>query len=293
MTDSAHLELHNYQSMTVNEYAAFEQATTNEQLLNKDGFWWRRVRHGFYRPLTPFLPELTPSSKPHGSLVQYGLYDTAHANSFLNLIVFDTNNQYHSNNLSQSMRRHLKIAVNQGLNVKQISNPRILMDQAYNVYRSFVYRTGYEYDNKRIVADFFQKWILSLQRFPKSKLHGVFYKKYLLSFQISVLVEDVLVLKTLINSKMGLQLHSSDLQLHYYRKIACKQENIRMIYDGYFSQRYGLNLYKLIRGAKVWYLPARIDAPFPLLMMARIIRPLDYKYLMGFTEYELSHEYKC
>jgi len=284
-------EIQHYQSMTVDEFAAFEHAMTDERLINKDGFWWRRVRHGFYRPLTPFLPEITPNSKPSGSLVQYGLCDSAHANSFLNLIVFDSKNQYHPNNLPQSLRRHLKIAINQGMNVKQISNLHILMDQAYNVYRSFVYRTGYTYDNKRIVADFFQRWILSLQRFPKSKLHGIFYGKFLLSFQISVLVEDVLVLKPIINSKMGLQLHSSDLQLHHDRKIACKQENIRMIYDGYFSLRHGLNLYKLIRGANVLCLPARIEAPFPLRMMARIIRPLEYKYLMGFTEQELSHEY--
>ena len=131
-----------------------------------------------------------------------------------------------------------------------------------------------------------------MQKFPKAKLHGVFYRQYLLSYQISVLVEDVLVLKPIVDSKMGLQLHSFDLQLHYYKKIASRQKNIRMIYDGYFSLQHGLNLYKLARGAKIWCLPARIDAPFPLLMLARILRSMDYKQLMGITEYDLSNEYR-
>ena len=44
---------HRIQRLSVDEYAAFQQ-NVGEKLVRLDGFWWRRVRPCFYRPLVPF-----------------------------------------------------------------------------------------------------------------------------------------------------------------------------------------------------------------------------------------------
>lgn len=277
--------------MTVDEYAAFEQATTNDQILQKDGFWWRRVRKGFYRPLAPFLPKFSPSSKPFGSVAQYGLCGSMQANSHMNLIVFDNKTQYMPEQLPRSMRRHLKKAMANHLNVEQIKDPITCMDEIFEVYQSFVQRTGYVYDRKRNDPRYFRQWIESFIKFPKVNIHGVFHEEQLLSFQISLLVEDVLVLKSIVNSEKGIQMNAPDIQLHHDRTVVREQKEIRMIYDGYFSRREGLNRYKLVRGARVWCLPSRLEAPVPLLKMVKVLKPSQYQHLMGFSQHKLPFDF--
>lgn len=277
------------QSMNQHEYAAFEKATTDDTILSKDGFWWRQVRKGFFRPLCPFFPmrkALGRDAKPFG-IVQYALSDPAQSNSILNMIMFDHPERYDLAGLPGDVRRSVRRAREHAMTVERIADPDILIKHGGSVYQSFVKRTGYVYDKKRLDASYFKRWIRTLYDYPKIRVHGVFREGNLVSFMIEALVEDVLVIKAMINAPDALKLHAPDLQLHHARMRAKEHGRIRTIYNGYYAQVQGLNKFKLHRGADLWFQPARIDAPFPVLGMIQWLFPEQSRYLKGFGEQEL------
>jgi hypothetical protein len=283
-------QMNHYQSMTVDEYAAFEQATTHDHIIQKDGFWWRQVRKGFFRPLFPFFPtsDVLPGNvKPFG-VVQYSLMESTRSNSFINILVFDEVDKYDLSTLTGEIRRNIRRAQDRDMTVEQITSPDLFMRQGQAVYQSFIRRTGYVYDQKRLDPSYFKEWINTLFRFPQASIHGVFMEGKLISFIIETLVNDVLVIKTMINGEEALPLHAPDLQLHYARMRAKTQPEIKTIFNGYLLQLPGLNQFKIKRGARIRCLPSRIEAPFPILKMVQIIRPGQYRYLMGFQEHQLA-----
>ena len=284
------ISTHPYESMTVDEYAEFEKATTDDHIIQKDGFWWRQVRKGFYRPLSPFIPineNFLRGSKPFG-VVQYSIINSEQGNSYMNLIMFDHLDEYELSNLPGEIRRNIRRAQEKNMIVGRISDPEVLKEQGLSVYHSFIKRTGYVYDSKRLDPGYFRMWIDSLFSFPKVQIHGVFKGKSLVSFMIETLVQDVLIIKAMINTPEALKLHAPDLQLHCARLRAKENGQIRTIYNGYYLQIPGLNKFKIRRGASVWCVPSRIEAPPSLLKMIKILKPNQYQHLMGFSEKALA-----
>jgi hypothetical protein len=69
-------------------------------------------------------------------------------------------------------------------------------------------------------------------------------------------VEDTLILKTLVNTDKALKLGAPDLLLHTYRIGTLEQPEIHAIYDSMLGQSPGINEFYIIRGARVLALPA-------------------------------------
>jgi hypothetical protein len=220
--------------------------------------------------------------------VQYGLAHTEDANTILNLIIFDELDKYNSSRLHQNPKRNLKKAQKHGLYVMQIKDPDILFQQGYSVYLSFYRRTGYAFDRKRLNLPYFKTWVQNLFQFQKIRVLGVFHDGRLLSFEVTCLVEDVLILKTIVNSEEGLNLKAPDIQLHHDRIQASRQGNIRMIYDSLLAKSPGQNHFKCQRGARVWCLPARLEVPAPVNWVAQKLLPNTHRFLTGWEEQELG-----
>jgi hypothetical protein len=277
------------QSMTINRYAAFERAT-GMKVVKVGDIWWHRVRRFLYRPLLPYkkydLKRATEGFNRIG-VCQYGVEEGQSCNSYLNPIVFDELHNYDETSLRYSVRKHIKKALRNDVTVSRIVDETEFCENAYPCYVSFYRRTKYGYDKSRRQKDGFSRWCQALFQFPEMVIHGAFVGGELVSFEISCLVEDTLILKTLVNSDKALKVGAPDLLLHTYRSSVREQPEIRAIYDSMLGQSPGINEYYLIRGARVLALPAVLRIHPALLWLMRKANKRIYERLLGLGNEEL------
>jgi hypothetical protein len=244
--------------MTIDQYAAFEQAT-GMKVVKIGDIWWHQVRPFLYRPLLPFKKyDLRKTTKDFNRIgaFQYGVEDGQACNSYLNPIVFDEPHNYDMPKLAHSVRKHIKKAVKNDVTVSRIVDEREFSEYAYPCFVSFYERTKYGFDRSRRTRDGFSRWSRTLFQFPEAVIFGAFVGQELVSYEISCLVEDTLFLKTLVNSDKALKLGAADLLLHTHRLRSREQPEINAIYDSMLGQSAGINEYYLVRGARVLALPA-------------------------------------
>lgn len=276
-------------SMTVDRYAAFERAT-GMKVTQVNNIWWHQVRPFLYRPLLPYKRYDLKKARarlPRLGIFQYGIADEQACNSHLNPIIFDDLQSYDIKNLRYSVRKHIKKALNHHVTISRIVDEGEFSKAAYPCYLSFYERTKYGFDKQRRQKEGFSQWSHTLYEFPEVLIHGAFLGQELISFEITCLVEDTLILKTLVNSDQALQCGAADLLLHTYRMSAREQPEIKLIYDSMLGQSSGINDYYLIRGARVLAVPAILDAPPALLWLIRRTSKKIYGRLVGLGDEEI------
>ncbi len=275
--------------MIIDRYAALERAT-GTNVVKVGDIWWQQVRPFLYRPLLPFkkydLKNATEGFKRIGAL-QHGVADGQSYDSYLNPIVFDELQNYDMKNLRYNVRKHIKKALRNDVTVSRIVDEREFSENAYPCYVSFYERTKYAFDTSRRQKDRFSRWSHALFEFPETVVLGAFAGRELVSFEISCLVEDTLVLKTLVNSAKALKLGAPDLLLHTYRISTREQPQIHAIYVGMLGQSPGINEYYFIRGARVLALPAFLHMHRALLWLVRKANKSIYGRLHGLANDEL------
>ena len=275
--------------MTVDRYAALEQATGGKVVKVGD-IWWRQVRPFLYRPLLPFkkydLKQATDGFTSFGAF-QHCVEDGHPCNSYLNPIVFDEPGNYDMKKLRPNVQRHIKKALKNDVTVSRIVDEREFSESAYPCYLSFYERTKYAFDTSRRQKDGFARWSHAVFQFPEAVVLGAFAGRELVSFEIWCLVEDTLILKTLVNSDKALKLAAPDLLMHTCRVSACEQPKIRTIYDSMLGQSPSINEYYMIRGARVLALPAFLHMHPALLWLIRKANKNIYERLLGLGNDEL------
>lgn len=276
--------------MSVERYAAFEQAT-RVSAVRIGELWWQRPRPFFYRPLLPFkkyhLAE-TQKAFDRAGIFQHAVEDGQLFNSYLNPVFFENPQDYDVKKLHDNARRSLKKALRNPIAVRRMLDEEEFSGQAYPVYLSFYQRTKYGFDTGRKEKANFVRWSHSVFQFPEAVILGAFLGSELVSFEISCLVENTLILKTIVTSDKALKLNTSDLLLHYYRSAAQEQTEIHGIYDSMLSENKGLNNYKIMRGATVMALPAFIHIRPGLLWMLRKVNGAACMRLHGFSTAQLK-----
>ena len=110
-----------------------------------------------------------------------------------------------------------------------------------------------------------------------------------MSVELSVLVDDVVVLKSAVNSDEALKYNASDLVLDYYWTSTSGRSDIRYLYDGYWSTP-GINQFKLKRGADAIAVPARLTAKPWMMSSLRAVSSRTYKRLTGMSPSELMNQ---
>src|ERR1700690_663554 len=277
------------QSMTIDRYAAFERVT-EMKVVKLGDIWWHRVRPFLYRPLLPFKKyDRKNATEGFGRIgvFQYGVEDGQSYNSYLNPIIFDELQSYEMKNLRYSVRKHINKALKHDVTVSRIADEREFFEKGYPCYLSFYERTKYGFDKNRRQKDGFLRWCRALFQFPEIVIHGASAGGELLSFEISCLVEDTLILKTLVNSDKAVKVGAPDLLLHAYRTSCREQPEIQIIYDSMFGQSSGINECYLIRGARVLALPARLRIHPALLWLIKKGNNRIYERLLGLGSAEL------
>jgi hypothetical protein len=281
------------QSMSVDRYAAFELAT-GMQVFKAGNIWWRRVRPFFYRTLLPFEKyDLNTAANGFGKLgaFQHGVADGQPFNSYLNPIVFEEPGKYDTRKLRHSVQARIKKAIKNGVTVSRIVNEREFAESAYACYLSFYERTHYPFEASRRKKDKFAQWCHALFEYPEVVILGAYAGKELIAFETCCMVEDVLVLDTLVNSNKALKLVAPDLLTHTCRTIARDQPNIRLIYDSLLGRSAGINQFYFVRGARVWAVPSVLHMPASFLWLIKKANHGIYQRLIGLGNEELLSTY--
>jgi hypothetical protein len=275
--------------MSIDKYAALECAT-GMKTLRQGEILWRQVRPFLYRPLLPFKKYDLKTTKEGLSKLaafQHSVKDGQSHNSYMNPIVFDELRNYDVNKLRGDVRRSIKRAQNNSIKILRCVDEEEFSKKAYPVYLSFYDRTKFDFETSRRQEDGFSRWARAVFRFPEVTVLGAFVDRELVSFEISCLVEDTLIVKTVVHSDKALKLGAPDLLLHHYRMSVFEQPEIRWIYDSMLAQNPGANKFKLVRGAKVLPMPAYLHIHPVVLAMIRIANKRVYGRLRGLDDSEL------
>ncbi len=279
-----------WQRMSVDRYAAFEQAT-GVNVVRIGEVWWTNTRPFFYRPLLPF--EKYNQSKVRKQFDRTGIFQHAVevgqvANSYLNPILFEKLQDYDVRKLRDNVRGSLKKALRNPITARRVTDEEEFSKIAYPIYLSFYRRTKYGFDSGRRNKTKFIQWAHQLFRFHEAVVLGAFLGEEMLAFEITCLVETTLILKTIVTSDKALSFNTPDLLLHSYREAAQIQPGIHRIYDGMLSAMPGVNKYKIMRGATVLALPAFINTHPSLLWMFKRLNEQAHQRLTGFDNDQLT-----
>lgn len=276
--------------MSVERYAAFEQATS-VKVVQSGGIWWQQPRPFLYRPLLPYKKyDLTQVREGFDrvGVFQVAVEDKQPSNSYLNPIMYERPQEYDARRFRDSARKNLNKALRNSLAVRFIVDQEQFSEMAYPVYLSFYKRTKYGFDTSRKDKARFAEWAHAVFQFPEAVVLGAFLSQELVSFEIACLVENTLILKTLVTSDKALSLNAPDLLLHSYRTIAQDHPKIQRIYDSMLSANAGLNTYKVRRGAWIAALPAFLHIHPALLWLIKRADSAAYERLCGSNNEQLS-----
>jgi hypothetical protein len=234
--------------------------------------WWKQSRRFTYRPLLPFkkydVSTVVGPTRRLG-IYQHAVKDGQSHNSYLNLIEYGDIQDYSLNKLHKGPRRNLQYALNSNLTVRKLTDEGEFCTKAHQVYLSFYRRSGYGVNRSRVYKSGFASWAHSLFEFPEVVVIGAFRGDDLLSFDISCLVENTVILMARVHSDQGLRVRTPDLLLHTWRAKAREQSGVQMILDSMLANDVGLNEFKIRRGARVLAVPAFIHLNPILLSLVR------------------------
>ena len=277
--------------MSIDDYAELE-STTGSKIVSYGNVWWRKTAALFYRPLLPFMifdPEELRSKLPFHSIYQFGLSDKKKANSYLNLVLYKRQEDYAIEHLSKSKRRNVKKANEEKVEVRQITDVSFLKQEGYFVFKSFISRSGYRFSKERLESPYFERWCESIMKMNTPVVLGVFHQNRLLSFEVSCLVGDTVILKSAINSIEAIEMHAPDVMMHHYRTRLAERTDIKQMFDGFLVSDYGINRFKLGHDATITALPANITLSWLSLKIFKNLPLWKTKSLVGLNEYEIEN----
>jgi hypothetical protein len=268
----------------VAEYAAFEEALGQRTAI-RNNVHWLQVRRFFYRPISPFQTFLPNSvSPPATSFVggfQHAVSSTEQSNSFLNLLVFENAATYSAGAMDYNRRRQIKLASRE-FEMRRITDATEFKENAYDVYLSFLNRTGYQHGVQRQDHNCFRRWSENLFQLPSVAIVGGFRKGTLGAVSLSFVIEETLFYATFFCDTASMQLHVADLMLHFVREEAAKQ-GLKRIFVGMpkYRGRTSVDQFYFTRGCTVLKLPAFLHInPLAKLFLSSCM-PRQFRQLHG------------
>jgi len=274
------------QTISIDRYALMMEADGGT-VLKQGQVWFKQGHRFFYRPLLPhrkydFYDTRRQINK--FGVFQHGVKDDQPHNCYLNVIIFDRLYSYEANTLSTGPLRNLKDAMKKGVAVRRICDPEEFASNGYPVYMSAYRRNHYGGDTRwgaqRRDPEGFSKWAHTIFKCPETIVLGVYTRGELLSFEVSWLVEDTLVLSTIVHSEKGIALRTPDTLLHAWRITARDQPGVNFILDSLMAST-GVDEFKLRRGGRALALRAYVNINRAGLSLIRHIWPGAYSRIAG------------
>jgi len=269
--------------MSVDRFAEL-YSTTGFAVFKQGDVWWKQGTV-FHRPLLSHRKydlHKTKAQLNKFGVFQFGVQDDQSHNCYLNFIVFD--NRYNVTGLPSSVVRGLKTAMKCGVVVRPISDEEEFASKGYPVYMSAFQRNQYaantRWGTQRRNPQGFSKWSHSIFQFPETIILGAFAGDELLSFEISWLVEDTLMLSTIVHSDQGLELRAPDILLHTWRATARDVPGLNVIWDSALGST-GVDEFKLRRGGRAIALRAHVNISRPMLWAVKHFWPGVHQKIAG------------
>src|SRR6185437_15726770 len=275
-----------WQRMSIDRYAQLVEAAGGT-VLKQGQVWFKQGHRFFYRPLLPHrkydLYEARRQITTFG-VFQHGVKDDQPHNCYLNSIIFDNLCSYEGNRVSGGALRNLKEAMKNGVTVRRILDPEEFESKCYPVYMSAYHRNQYGADTRwgaqRRDPEGFTRWIHTIFQFPETIVLGAYARGQLLSFEISWIVEDTLVLNTIVHSDNGIALRTPDVLLHAWRIAVRDQPGVNIVWDSFMASP-GVDEFKLRRGGRALALRAYVNINPSTLFLLRHTWPRAYSRIAG------------
>jgi hypothetical protein len=275
-----------WRMMSIDRYAKLVEAVGGT-VLKQGQVWFSQGHRFFYRPLLSHrkydLYEVRKQINKFG-LFQHGVKDDQPHNSYLNVIIFDRLCSYSANTLGDGALRNLKEAMKSGTAVRRICDPEDLASKGHPVYLSAYRRNQYAANTgwgaQRRDPKGFAKWAHTMFKFPETIVLGAYARGELLAFEISWMVEDTLVLSTIVHSDNGIALRTPDLLLHAWRSSVRDQPGVNFILDSLMGST-GVDEFKLRRGGRALAVRAYINIDRTALSLIQHIWPKAYSRISG------------
>jgi hypothetical protein len=246
--------------LSLDEYAALQQSV-GEKVVRLDGFWWRRVRPCFYRPLVPFREFSTTVSRlpPCAWLggVQHVVPCGQSANSTMNFLIFPDAADYSLDKLRSKPRQQVRLAAER-FTIRPLTDRTEFKEKAFPVYKSFYTRTKYSYLAARMRKTNFDKWTDAVFEHGASLILGAFRGIELSAVSIAHAIEDTLIYSTTLGMDEALRNHVSNFLLHTVRQAARQDGGITQVYAGIPkpAENRGIDEFLIRRGCHVVSKPA-------------------------------------
>jgi hypothetical protein len=255
-----HVGPHRIQRLSLDEYAVLQQ-TIGEKVVCLDGFWWRRVRPCFYRPLVPFRELSTTASRLPVSAwlggVQHVVPYGQPTNSTMSFLIFPDAGAYSLDKLRPKPRQQVRSAAER-FTVRLLTDRMEFKEKAYPVYKSFYARTKYSYLAARLRKTNFDNWTDAMFDHGASLILGAFRGVELSAISMAHAVEDTLIYSTFFGVDEALRDHVSSVLLHTVRQIASQDGGITQVYAGTPkpAENRGIDEFLIRRGCRVISKPA-------------------------------------
>ena len=270
------------EQMSLEEYAAV-QASFGAKIVGRHGFYWRRVRPLFYRPLLPLEQiECNASDKAAvwPSITQYPTTKENDANSTLNYLMLYNPESYSLSSLSHK-RRQMITRASKSFTVRRITTPQELKDCGHQTYLSFYHRTGYRYKAERRDKIKFERWVDRLFSQSKVLVMGGFSPDGMGAVSTSYWVKQTLIYSSLICDSNAMKRNIGEVMLHELRLLASSNPGIRQIYVRNYQGGNSIDQYYLLRGCTLIRQPAKLEAPMSLLRLLKFSSASTYNRLLG------------
>jgi hypothetical protein len=275
-----------WQTISIDRYAQLVAAAGGT--VRKEGqVWFKQGHRFFYRPLLPHkkydLYDASAQITRFG-VFQHGVKDDQPHNCYLNSIIYDRLCSYDGARVGGGALRNLKEAMKNGVTVRRIADPEEFESKAYPVYMSAYHRNQYGADTRwgaeRRDPEGFARWTDTIFHFPETIVLGAYVRRQLLSFGIGWIVEDTLVLNTIVHSDDGIALRTPDVLLHAWRMAIRDQPGVNTIWDSFMGSP-GVDEFKLRRGARAVALRANVNLDRAALFLLRHTWPSAYSRIAG------------
>jgi hypothetical protein len=276
---------HRIQRLSLDEYAALQQSV-GEKVVRLDGFWWRRVRLCFYRPLVPFREFSTMASRLPASAwlggVQHVVPFGEPANSTMSFLIFPDAGDYSLDKLRPKPRQQVRSAAER-FTVRLLTDRTEFKEKAFPAYKSFHARTKYSYLAARLRKSNFDKWTDAMFDHGASLILGAFRGIELSAISIAHAVEDTLIYSTFFGGDEALRDHVSSLLLHTVRQTASQDGAITQVYAGTPKpvENRGIDEFLIRRGCRVVSKPAFMRLNPTSKMVLRCLMSNQYSRMRG------------
>jgi hypothetical protein len=273
-----------WDSMTIDEYAAFEKAC-GTRVLKVGDTWWVEARPFFFRPLFPFSA-VAPGFKNYPAKALLGgvlhpVPQDGACNSYIHIFLYDAPQQYCIDKLPIKLRQTIKKG-QKYFSARRITDFDEFVEEGSRVYHSFYDRTGYFYRKERLDKEGFAAWARPLFEQKKIMVTGGYQDGRLAAVEVSYRVEDVIIEDVFFSDTESQVRKVTDFMAHTIREAAAETD-ARCIFRGFPSGKQSLDESKVLRGCKVLKIPASFHINPLVLFVVRIFMKESYRKFVAIT----------